>query len=230
MDEITNSIYNKIFCANLFKGKKGVEVGGPSKIFESIYKACAKCDGVNFSSETVWWKKDGIQYNYNNRNLGEMIIADATDLSIVEDDAYDFYISSNNLEHIANPMLAIEEAIRVIKKEGILLIVVPRKDSNFDHKRKDTTFAHLLEDYNCKVNENDLSHLPEILEMHDVSMDVGVQSIEEFEERSMKNLDNRCLHHHVFNESLLIDIFNYWGLQILSSGNTYDNYYIIGKK
>ena len=71
----------------------------------------------------------------------------------------------------------------------------------FDHRREPTEVAHLLEDYERNTLEDDLTHLPEILQKHDLSMDSGVGTTEEFHLRSLNNFENRCLHHHVFDEN-----------------------------
>jgi hypothetical protein len=59
----------------------------------------------------------------------------------------------------------------------------------------------MLEDYECDTQEDDLTHLPEILQLHDLSMDPPAGTAEEFRQRSLNNFENRCLHHHVFREA-----------------------------
>jgi hypothetical protein len=58
----------------------------------------------------------------------------------------------------------------------------------------------MFSDYEQGVGEDDLTHLPEILEKHDLSKDPGSTDVESFRIRSLKNIENRCLHHHVFDE------------------------------
>ena len=40
---------------------------------------------------------------------------------------YDFVFSSHSLEHIANPLKAISEWLRITKKDGYIIIIVPEK-------------------------------------------------------------------------------------------------------
>ena len=47
-------------------------------------------------------------------------------------------------------------------------LVVPHKDKTFDHNRPVTSLNHLEEDLDNDVDEDDLTHLPEILELHDL--------------------------------------------------------------
>ena len=133
----------------------------------------------------------------------------------IPSEKYDFLISSHCLEHCANALKTINEWLRVIKKGGAILLVLPDKNFTFDHNRGVTTFNHLLEDFNNNIDETDLTHLPEILKKHDLSMDLAAGSIEQFKNRSLDNFSNRCLHHHVFDFELLEQIFEYNNIEII---------------
>lgn len=208
----------------------GLEIGGPSSIFQAIYHTCHACDGVNYAEETVWGNNAGKKYVWKDHDLGNQIIADATDLGMIADATYDFVISSNNLEHVANPLKAVSESIRILKSGGVLIILVPCKKHTFDHRRSYTSFEHILEDYKNNVLEDDLTHLPEILEKHDLSMDLPAGSKEEFKIRSLENYKNRCLHHHVYSEELLEKIASYFKLKILENTEWGMNYYLVAEK
>lgn len=230
LDEIISQCMNLIFPEDIYHHKGGIEIGGPSFIFSNIYRICGKCDGVNFSKNTVWWEMGtSNNYTYEGRNLGKIYIADATNLSILDNETYDFVLSSNNLEHIANPIKAIGEFCRILKKNGMLVIAVPMKERTFDHNRNFTTFEHLLLDYKNDIREDDLSHLPEIIELHDYDMDAACGGRESFKQRSQLNFENRCLHHHVFDEKSLRKIYQYFGLTVVEFDEVFGNYLIIGK-
>jgi len=64
----------------------------------------------------------------------KVIINDATNITNINDETYDFCFSSHSLEHIANPLKAIKEWLRIIKKDGYIIIIVPEKSVCFDHK------------------------------------------------------------------------------------------------
>lgn len=229
--QVEKSIIRKKFMTDLFLNLSGVEVGGPSYLFNSnIYDVMKECDGINFSHNTVWWNDGGNGYLINGIQKGQIIISDVTDLKQIADEKYDFCISSNILEHTANPIKALYEMKRIIKKKGYVLTVVPNKDTCFDHRRNITSFIHLLDDYKKDVDEKDMTHIDEIINKHDYQMDDGITSKHEFIERSEHNFENRCLHHHVFDENLLRLIYRYLGLEILSSGKIYSNWYVIGRK
>jgi SAM-dependent methyltransferase len=224
------------YLKRLFADKTGLEVGGPSNVFRDkefipLYKVVKELDGCNFSTNTLWEGslKNGAAYHFYPTKHGVQYVSEATNLSLIPDSRYDFVISSNCLEHVANPLKAIEEWIRVIKKEGLLLLIVPNKDFCFDHNRSVTTFAHLLNDFQHNTQEDDLTHLDEIVALHDLTMDPPAGNIDQFRARSLKNFDNRALHQHVFDTSVLKEIFSYFRLEILLTHAGRD-YTILGKK
>lgn len=162
---------------------------------------------------------DGWNYRfYENKKSGYQYICEATDLQKINDKAYDFILASHILEHTANPIKAIQEWVRVLKDEGQILIVVPHKEKTFDHNRPVTPFRHLMDDYERDVKEDDLTHLPEILELHDLEIDAPAGDAISFKKRSLCNCRNRCLHHHVFDVDNLTKILGFLNLNIIFSG------------
>lgn len=222
----------------LFYKKHGLEIGGPSAIFKKnrfipVYNIMESLDCVNFNKNTAWSKSNETDNNFyidKNTKTGKLYVADATDLQSIQKKNYDFVLSSNNIEHLANPLKAVEEWLSVLKDKGSLIIVAPKKESNFDNKRKVVTFEHILDDYNKKIKEDDLSHLNEILSFHDLKMDLAAGNLEEFKKRSLDNFQNRCLHQHVFDLNILQKIYQYFNISILKTAEIDDNYIIIGQK
>ncbi len=206
-----------------FEGKQGLEIGGPSAIFMDksvlpIYNIVGSCDNCNFSSETVWQRniREGLEFKYHPKKpAGYQFICEASNLDRIDNERYDFVIASHVIEHIANPLKAILEWKRVLHVGGVILLVCPHKERTFDHRRPVTPLSHIIDDYNKGVDEYDLTHLPEILELHDLSLDPEAGSYEKFLARSKKNFANRCLHHHVFITESWISILNYLNLEIV---------------
>lgn len=62
--------------------------------------------------------------------------------------------------------------------------------------------------------ENGLTHLPEILALHDLKRDSDVRDMTVFKSRAMRNSENRCLHHHVFDKHLAAELVEYMGLKV----------------
>ena len=223
------------FYKKILNNKQTIEIGGSSSMFNSdnvlpIYKILKSVDSVNFSTNTIWEGsiKEGNNFIYDTNRKGYQYISDAVNLGKLETD-YELLISCNNLEHIANPMKALTNWIKVIKNNGLILLILPKKESNFDHKRPITNFTHLIEDFNNNTGEDDLTHLDEILSLHDLSRDLLAGSYDEFKERSLKNFENRSLHHHVFDVNLLEEIFNYLKIELIHKDQTERDYLILGK-
>lgn len=220
-----------------FVDKVGLEIGGPSGIFRNkqilpIYQLAKRIDGVNFSTQTVWENnvQAGETYKYGTDKTGYQYIMEASDLFAIADEQYDFIVSSHSLEHYANPLKALKEWQRVIRRGGVILAVVPDKRVTFDWRRDITTFDHLLKDYEANVGEEDQTHYNEIMLLHDLSKDPGVESYEHFMMRSSKNYENRCLHHHVFNLELLQQMFTHLGMKIIYTDSYLPSLIILGEK
>jgi SAM-dependent methyltransferase len=209
-------------CEEFLSNKIGLEIGGLSDVFKKtgilpVYSIIKQLDNCNFSGVTTWEGniEEGLNFYFNeDSSPGQQYIAETTNLSIIESAKYDFILSSHMLEHTANPLKALSEWTRVLKDDGFLLILLPHKDGTFDHQRPVTTLEHIIEDFESGTQEDDLTHLPEILEFHDLSRDPEAGTRELFKERSEKNFENRCLHQHIFDTSLAVQLIHYHYLQI----------------
>jgi SAM-dependent methyltransferase len=210
------------FYINKLKGLSGIELGGPSLAFTKqgflpIYQHIESLDGCNFSSNTIWEGQieAGRTYHYENK-VGHQYILDGSALTEIKDEQYDFLLSCHNLEHIANPIKALKEWRRVLKPHGYLLMILPHKDKTFDHKRPITTLDHILADYQHETPETDSTHFEEVLKYHDITRDAGVETQQDLVERTAKNIENRCVHHHVFNSALAAQIVDHVGFKIIN--------------
>lgn len=207
-----------------FSEKIGLELGGPSYIFSSaglfpVYRTAGRIDQSNFDKRTLWDGNLTAEERWLRSEAcrgDERIIAEATNLSAIPSGAYDFILSSHMLEHSANPLQALAEWKRVTKPGGALMLVLPHKDGTFDHRRPVTTLSHLFEDFERHVGEDDLTHVTEILQLHDLSLDPPAGTHEQFAARCRRNFENRGMHHHVFDTRLAIEVVDAAGYQIVA--------------
>ena len=205
-------------------GKKGLEIGGPSAIFTwkgkiPIYSVVGSLDVCNFSGSTIWEGNlsEGNHFKFHpKKNPGFQFISEASDLAKIQDEQYDFLIASHVLEHCANPIKALNEWTRVLKNDGMLLLIVPHQDGTFDHNRKITSFDHLVWDYEHNTKEDDLTHADEFIEKTDLTMTGYRSNRTMFEERTKKNFEFRGMHHHVFDTQLAVRLIDHVGLNILN--------------
>lgn len=202
----------------------GLEIGGPSRIFAKdgcvpLYPIAERIDNCNFGHETVWRDTivEGRTFVFDDAKApGVQYIAEAADLEGIDDASYDFVLSSHCIEHLADPLQGLAEWTRVLKDDGLLVLVVPHRDGTFDHRRPVTAFEHLVEDHASRIDEGDMTHLAEILAMTDLSLVPESETYEAFEQRSRDNREHRCLHHHVFDTRLAVRIVDHMGLQVLA--------------
>lgn len=208
----------------LFKDKSGIEIAGLSPVFSEkgpvpLYKIIKQLDNINYSGKTFWGNFDeGENFQFNiNKQKGRQFIADTTDLSIIADNSYDFLISSHVIEHIADPIKALNEWKRVVKPAGFLLIIAPNMNFTYDRNRLLTKLDHIINDFKNHTNESDSTHFEEVIKMHDLSNDSTVNSYEEHVKRTLDNLNTRIVHHHTFNMKLLIKLLEYCDFKIISN-------------
>ena len=216
------------------RSKRGLEIGGPSSILKEagsipIYEVLSSLDNCLYAESTIWTGevRQGNTFFYQpGKEPGRQIICEATHLEPAKDSSYECVIASHCLEHVANPLRALAEWKRVLKNDGILLLILPHKDGTFDWQRPTTPLAHMIEDCSSGTGEDDLTHLPEILELHDLSKDEGAGTKEQFRRRCMANHLNRAMHHHVFDTLSAVHIVNHAGFKIVRV-DTLNPYHII---
>jgi SAM-dependent methyltransferase len=205
--------------------RRGLEIGGPSNGFGArgilpIYRAAGRIDNVNFSARTTWEAnlRDGGEFQFDARRApGTQWVREASALNGLADETYDFILSSHCLEHLANPLLALREWRRVVRSEGHLVLLLPDPTRCFDHRRPITTLAHLREDFERGCAEDDMTHVSEVLALHDLARDPGAGSAATFRERVQRNAENRCIHHHVFDLALMASILAETGWRVIAT-------------
>lgn len=171
----------------LVHNAKALEIDGPSIFFENekLYKRLRSHDNVT--------------------------LAEGTNLSRVQDETYDLLLSWQTLQRTVNPLKALRAWHRVLKPRGCLMLVLPWKLMSGDRLRPITKLAHILQDFVNDTDDRDLTHLPEILELHDLKMDPAAGTFDEFLKTSEQNAENGRLHHHVFDLELIVALARHSG-------------------
>jgi SAM-dependent methyltransferase len=175
-------------------------------------------DNSVFSANTIWTGQlqEGKTFKYHpSKAPGGQFVCEASDLRLLKDGSYECVLASHSLEHIANPLRALGEWKRVLGEGGFLLLILPHKDGTFDWRRPPTTLDHMIEDYRNNVGEEDLTHLTEILALHDLTKDIPAGSMEQFRQRCLENYSNRGMHHHVFDTRTAVALVDHAAFQVL---------------
>lgn len=219
------------------RGKHGLEIGGPSGFFRvdgqlPVYGRAASMDNCNFATATMWEGTIATtEFAIEGRTLGRQFIAEAT---LVDQSAprppYDFIVSSNCIEHIANPLKAFRAMAEILAPGGSLIAVLPRKQTNFDRRRRTTRFSHLLDDFTNDVGEDDATHAAEFIERFDISLAHFIPSHEAFVEMIRDNHKIRYMHHHVFDLQLLRACAAFAGLDTVDARSAGTDYVILARK
>jgi SAM-dependent methyltransferase len=216
-------------AGQLVAGEQGLEIGGPSMAMFArggaipIYHRVGGLDNCNFSGHTRWEGEidEGNTFRFDHRKPpGRQFILEATQLSGIGDESYDFVLSSHAIEHIANPLKAIREWKRVLRLGGTMVLVIPHRDLTFDRRRPVTTLTHMIHDYHADVGEDDMGHMEEILSLHDFGLEAQADPVE-FRASLMNNASDRMVHHHVFNANAVAAMVDFVGLQILAMEASY---------
>jgi SAM-dependent methyltransferase len=206
------------------RGGVALEVGGPSALFRAdgllpVYPLLTRVDGVQWSPRTVWHgAMDEGAYDVGAPRVGGRLwIREGGDLAGLGTASYDVVLSSHVLEHLANPLGALREWLRVLRPDGHLLTVLPHMAGCADHRRAVTPLEHLVEDERRGTPEDDRTHLEEVIRVHDLERDPTVPDRAALRARALDNPRNRTVHHHVFTTRSALAMLDHVGLDLLQA-------------
>ena len=114
--------YIKENFANVEKDKKIIDI------------ACGDGVGLSEFKKLGFQSVEGVEFNEKKYNLAislglKVHCLDMHDLSFLEDNSYDIIYSSHTLEHAYYPSVVMKEFHRILKKDGLLYIVLPYPES-----------------------------------------------------------------------------------------------------
>jgi len=75
------------------------------------------------------------------------VVDDGSNLGSFADASLDFVVANHMLEHVEDPIAALEHQLRVLRAGGVLYLTLPDAGKSFDAPRKRTTVEHLLRDH-----------------------------------------------------------------------------------
>ncbi len=144
-------IKRSLLADSYLKGLKGVEIGGSAHNQFGLNTI-----NVDYTADVnTVFKQDEIKL------VGEYLKVDVEapgDHLPFKDERFDFVISSHVLEHFWDPIKALQEWMRVVKKSGYIFMIIPHKDRTFDHDRPRTTLKELVNRHDGSISapETDL--------------------------------------------------------------------------
>jgi SAM-dependent methyltransferase len=137
------------------------------------------------------------------------IIDDGATLATVPDGTYDYVIAAHVIEHLSNPIAALENWCRVLKPGGLIYLIVPDKRGTFDRRRVRTTLEHLILDYRQPSTERDYEHfLDYAVHVHRATADDALA------EADRLRASDYSIHFHVFLPADIVALVRWFGGQI----------------
>ena len=199
---------------------EAIEVGGPSALFRSggllpVYPVLTRLDGLQLADAHELWHGEMREGDFDPGEpelSGRLRLGEGGDLSFAPAGTYDAVLASHVVEHLANPIGALREWLRVLKPSGHLLVVLPHKEGCADHRRPTTTLAHLVEDETRATPEHDMTHADEVIALHDIARDPLARDPETLRLRALDNPANRAMHHHVFTTRSALRLLDHMNL------------------
>jgi len=212
---ISRLVLNRIsssLCKNHY-----LEFGGPSFVFSAAgpFKIYTKVDSlilVDFADKNFW---SGLNDHQIDHARIHRVVSDATnfDLNLLKD-VY-CVLSSHMVEHLANPLKYLKNVYSGLDNGALIVTVLPYYKWTYDRSRKPTNLDHIIDDFNNNMDENDLTHLKEVIDSYNNLHQGPYYNFENFVVESENNHFHRKMHHHCFDKKLVKDLHEYAGFTTL---------------
>ena len=115
------------------------------------------------------------------------VVDDGTRLSAFGDASLDFVVANHMLEHVDDPIAALEHHLRVLRPGGVVFLTLPDARSTFDAPRRRTTVEHLIRDNQDGPQTSRREHYEEcarLIEGH--HGDILARRVQEMEDEDLR--------------------------------------------
>ena len=147
---------------------------------------------------------------FKDMKLSDMVHVDIIDngevLGTVSDASQDFVIANHFIEHCQNPVMTIENLLRVLRRGGVLFMAMPDKRYTFDIKRHETAMAHFLQDYREGPAWSEEMHYQDFVRNTEWSDNCKTDEDIAKVIQHLKDI-NFSIHFHVWSNATMIDFF-----------------------
>ncbi len=124
-------------------GLAGLEIGGSAHNPFGL-----NTRNVDYTAETNQYKK--LEEKFVGQALPVDIVAPGDNIPL-PDESQDFVISAHVIEHFPDPIKALKEWYRLIRKGGYIFMIVPHKERTFDKDRPRTTLQELIDRHEGRI-------------------------------------------------------------------------------
>ena len=172
--------------------------------------------------------------------LGSAIAADADALPF-RSDTFDFLLSSHCLEHLPNTLAVLGEWRRVVRRGGVIMLILPHRERTFDRGRTPSTLEHHLQDLQRGVGYEDTTHLEE---WQQVSLTRQRQQQEpwlaELDKRRRDGtldwpwiINNGLVHYHAWTQHEMVELLLHLRLTVVfvieEAGQRQDSFVVVAR-
>ena len=122
----------------------------------------------------------------------------------IRENTLDFVIANHFIEHCQDPILTLENHLRVLKTNGMIYMAVPDRNSTFDKNRPITSLKHIRDDYHDGAGFSKREHYIEWGRL------VNGDPDDKMLENAQKLIDkNYSIHFHVWDKNAFMEVLNY---------------------
>jgi SAM-dependent methyltransferase len=134
---------------------------------------------------------------------------DTDRLAAIESASQDFVVASHVLEHLADPIGFLDDAYRVLRVGGVLLLLLPDRRCTFDRERDPTPLGCLIRDHEVAATVPDDEHLLEFLLGADQGPDFVLPQDPDDRARLFAWHRDRSIHVHCWTDDEFSDVLGY---------------------
>lgn len=135
-------LFNRYLISALYLDGRGIEIGA---LHNPLYVLpWVNVSYVDRMTDTA------LREQYPELEVQKLVTVDIVDdgehLATIRDNSQDFVIANHFLEHCENPLLALENMLRVLRQGGVVFLALPDMRYSFDRERLATSLEHLQRD------------------------------------------------------------------------------------
>lgn len=147
------NIHSKItdqrkFLSAMYIRGHGLEFGACTRPLPLLFAKAEYADSIPTEQLENHVTTNDFASNWNvGRNFVNVdLVLNAQESSKLPQSKYDFIVANHILEHLENPLSAVEGMVHALKSEGKLFFALPVKRYFFDANRKVTSIEHIIQD------------------------------------------------------------------------------------
>jgi SAM-dependent methyltransferase len=136
------------------------------------------------------------------------VVDDCVRLSGFADGSLDFVIANHTLEHVEDPVAALESLVRVVRPGGVVFLALPDARCTFDAARPRTTLEHVLADHREGPERSREAHYREWAAVECLAEDRAAERMAEFRAEGARH------HFHVWELDGFLDLLHNLSLPV----------------